>query len=85
MSEGSVFDLYLLDPGPRPIPIYNVIVRLTGLNIKQARRVADAAPVAIVTQVPPGQADALKIELAPTGARLELRPGGPPGAETDLI
>ncbi len=85
MGADQLLDLYLLDPGPRPIPIYNTVVELSGLNIKKARKIVDDAPASILTQVPETQAQALKLQLEASGASLELRPAGAPGAETDLI
>jgi ribosomal protein L7/L12 len=78
-------DIVLVDPGVRPIQIYKMVDRFTRLNIKQARKLVDAPPQAIITHVPRTQAEALKIELEAFGAALELRPAGGPGAPTDLI
>lgn len=78
-------DLRLLDPGPRPIPIYQTMVGLTAMNIKQARKLVDASPVTIISQVPRSQAEGLKVEFEATGASVELGPAGPPGAPTDLL
>jgi ribosomal protein L7/L12 len=83
-SDGRV-DMVLMDPGVRPIPIYKMVDRFTRLDLKQARKLVDAPPQAIITQVPRPQAEALKIELEGCGATLELRPAGGPGAPTDLI
>jgi ribosomal protein L7/L12 len=82
-GEGLV-DIVVLDPGVRRIAIYDVVRRFTGLNIKQARKLVDAPPQAVITQVPLRQAEALKLELEAFGATLELRPAGAPGAPTDL-
>ncbi len=84
MDSGLV-DIVLLGQGPRPIPIYQMVDRLTALNFKQARKLVTAAPQAIITQVPRTQAEALKLELEACGAMLELRPAGTPGAQTDLL
>jgi hypothetical protein len=58
---------------------------LTKLNLKQARKIVDGAPQAILTQVPQSQAAALKVEFEATGAAVELRPAGTPGEPTDLL
>jgi ribosomal protein L7/L12 len=78
-------DIVVLDPGARPIPIYDAVRRFTRLNVKQARKLVDAPPQAIITQVPHRQAEALKIELEAFGATLELRSAGTPGEPTDLL
>jgi ribosomal protein L7/L12 len=59
---------------------------LTKLNIKQARKLVDEAPQAVITRVPRVQAEALKIEMEGFGASVELRASvGLPGAPTDLV
>ena len=78
MGNGLV-DIVLVDAGIRPIPIYEMIRGFTGLNVKQARKLVDAPPQAIITQVPRSQAEALKLELEGFGATLELREAGAPG------
>jgi large subunit ribosomal protein L7/L12 len=86
IDTGAEFvDVVVTDPGVRPIPIYNTVVRLTGLNVKQARKLVDDPPKAVVTYVPRTQAEALRVELEATGAKIELHAAGEPGAATDLI
>jgi large subunit ribosomal protein L7/L12 len=84
-QDAELVDLWLTDPGPRPIRIYQRVDHLTSLNLKQARKVVDSAPAAILTQVPQTQATALKVEFEATGAVVELRAAGAPGAPTDFI
>ena len=81
----ALVDIWVTDRGPRAIRVYQMVDRLTGLNIKQARKLVDSAPQAVVTQVPQTQAEALKIEMEATGATVELRPAGMPGEATDLV
>lgn len=83
-GDGLV-DIVVVDPGTRPIPIYDAVRRFTRLNVKQARKLVDTPPQAIITQVPLRQAEALKIELEAFGGTLELRPAEAPGAPTDLL
>jgi ribosomal protein L7/L12 len=74
MDRGLV-DIVLLDP----------VDRFTALNLKQARKLVDALPRAIITQVPRSQASALKIELEAFGAIVELRAAGAPDEPTDIV
>ncbi len=83
-TDDELVDIALLDPGPRPIPIYRLVDRLTALTVKQARKLVDAPPQVIISQIPIAQATALKIELEGFGATLELRAAGTAGAPTDL-
>jgi ribosomal protein L7/L12 len=84
-ENDALVDIWVTDRGPRAIRVYQVVDRLTGLNIKRARTLVDSAPQAVVTQVPQTQAEALKIELEASGATIELRPAGMPGEPTDLV
>ncbi len=81
----ALVDIWVTDRGPRPIPIYTKVDHLTRLNLKQARKLVDSAPQAVITQVPSTQAEALKIEMQASGASIELRPAGTPGEPTDLV
>ena len=83
--DDRLVDIVVVDPGPRPIPVYDAVRRFTRLNSKQARKLVDAPQQAIITQVPLRQAQALRTELEACGATLELRPAGVPGAPTDLL
>jgi large subunit ribosomal protein L7/L12 len=85
MSDDGLVDIWVTDRGPRPIPVYTRVDHLTRLNLKQARKLVDSAPQAIITHVPQTQAEAIKVELEAFGAAIELRPAGAPGAATDLI
>lgn len=84
-AKGELVDMVVVDPGVRPIPIYDAVRRFTRLNVKQARKLVDEPPQAIITQVPLRHAEALKVELEAFGAIIELRPAGAPGAATDLV
>ena len=82
----DLVDIVVTDAGPRRIGVFSIIPRLTKLNIKQARKLVDEAPQAVITRVPRTQAEAIKIEMEAFGAAVELRTSaGSPGAPTDLI
>jgi ribosomal protein L7/L12 len=85
VPDEELVDIVLLDHGPRPIAIYQVVHRFTGLNIKQVRKLVDAPPQVILSRVPAVQAQALRSEMEALGATFELRASGAPGAPTDLI
>jgi ribosomal protein L7/L12 len=85
VPDEELVDIVLLDHWPRPIAIYKVVDRFTGLNIKQARKLVDAPPRVILSRVPAVQAQALKIEMEALGATFELRAAGAAGSPTDLI
>jgi ribosomal protein L7/L12 len=86
IEAGDEFvDVVVTDPGVRPIPIYHAVVRLTGMNVRLARRLVDDPPKAVVTHVPRTQAEAIKLELEASGATVALQSARTPGAVTDLV
>ena len=83
-QDAELVDIWITDTGPRPIAIYKRVDHLSNLNLKQVRKLVDAAPAAVLSRVPQAQAAALKVEFEATGAIVELRPAGAAGAPTDL-
>ena len=82
----DLVDSVVTDAGQRRIGVYNIVKRLTKLNIKQCRNLVDGAPQLVITRVPRVQHEALKIEMEATRAAVELQTStGSPGAPTDLI
>ena len=82
----ELVDIVVTNSGQRRIGVYNIVQRLTKLNIKQCRKLVDQAPQSVITRVPTVQAEALKIEMEAFGASVELKAStGSPGAPTDLI
>jgi large subunit ribosomal protein L7/L12 len=73
-DSASLMDVFLDDPGERPIGIYQIVHRLTDLNAKQAKKLVDSAPQTILRQMTRTQAEAIKIELEGLGARVRLVP-----------
>jgi large subunit ribosomal protein L7/L12 len=85
-SSQPLVDIILEDAGSRPIGVYQMVDRWTKLNIKQAKKLVDAAPQAIITRVAQAQAEALKTQLEGLGARVLLKPADPSVASpTDLL
>lgn len=74
-TEGLV-DLVLDDAGPRRVGVYKVVhfYRLADLNMKQVKKLVDAAPQPVITGVSTVQAEAIKIELEALGAIVHLKP-----------
>ena len=79
----DLVDSVVTDAGQRRIGVYNIVKRLTKLNIKQCRNLVDGAPQFVITRVPRVRAEALKIEMEATRAAVELQTStGSPGAPT---
>ena len=71
-DEKSSFDVVLKSPGGAKLAIVKLVKELTGLGLKEAKAVVDAAPKAIKEGVAKDEAEALKKQLEEAGAEVEL-------------
>jgi len=72
-EEKTEFTVVLANSGPNKIPAIKVIRELTGLGLKEAKDLADAAPKAIKEGVAKEEAEELKKKLEEAGAKVELK------------
>ncbi len=75
-EEQTEFDVVLTDIGPKKIPVIKVVREITGLGLKEAKGVVDAAakePSPIKEGVSQEEADDIKNQLEETGATVEIR------------
>jgi large subunit ribosomal protein L7/L12 len=72
-EEKSTFDIILKAPGGAKLQIVKLVKELTGLGLKEAKGVVDAAPTPIKEGIPKDEAEALKIQLEEAGAEVELK------------
>jgi len=74
VDEGpSTFNVILKEVGPKKIEVIKVVRELTGLPLKEAKDLVDAAPKTIKEGVNPDEANALKAKLEEAGAVVELK------------
>jgi large subunit ribosomal protein L7/L12 len=73
VEEKTSFDVFLAEAGSSKIPVIKVIRAATGLGLKEAKDVADAAPTVVKEGLSKDDAEALKKELEEAGATVELR------------
>jgi large subunit ribosomal protein L7/L12 len=71
-EEKSSFDVVLKSPGGAKLQIVKLVKELTGLGLKEAKEMVDAAPKAIKEGVAKDEAEALKKQLEEAGAEVEL-------------
>jgi len=71
-EEKSAFDVVLKSPGGAKLAIVKLVKELTGLGLKEAKEMVDAAPKAIKEGVAKDEAEALKKQLEEAGAEVEL-------------
>jgi large subunit ribosomal protein L7/L12 len=73
VEEKTSFDVWITEAGSSKIPVIKVIRAATGLGLKEAKDVADAAPKVVKEGLSKDDADALKKELDEAGATTEIR------------
>ena len=72
-EEQTSFDVVLTAAGQQKIPVIKVIRELTGLGLKEAKDVVEAAPKAILEKVNKENADKAKAKLEAEGAKVTLK------------
>lgn len=72
-EEKSEFDVILNAAGGSKLAVVKLVKELTGLGLKEAKEIVDAAPKAIKEGVPKDEAEALKTQLEEAGAEVELK------------
>ena len=73
VEEKTAFDVVLKSAGDKKIQVIKVVRELTGLGLKEAKEVVDAAPKAIKEGVTKDEADKLKGLLESEGAVVEIK------------
>jgi large subunit ribosomal protein L7/L12 len=73
VEEQTEFSAVLAEIGPNKIPVIKVVRELTGLGLKEAKDLVDAAPKAVKEGVAREEAEQVKEKLAEAGATVEIR------------
>ena len=72
-EEQTEFDAILTDVGANKILVIKAVRELTGLGLKEAKDLVDAAPKAVREGVTKEDAEAVKAKLAEAGATVEVK------------
>ena len=72
-EEKTSFDVELKCAGANKLAIVKLVKELTGLGLKEAKDMVDAAPSVIKEGVSKDEAEALKKQLTEAGAEVELK------------
>ncbi|MFY9154371.1 MAG: 50S ribosomal protein L7/L12 [Prolixibacteraceae bacterium] len=67
------FDVILKSAGQSKLAVVKLVKELTGLGLKEAKEVVDAAPKAVKEKVSKEEAESLKAQLIEAGAEVELK------------
>jgi len=73
VEEQTEFDVILKHPGGAKLQIVKLVKELTGLGLKDAKALVDAAPKAVKEAVSKEEAEGLKAQLEEAGAEVELK------------
>jgi large subunit ribosomal protein L7/L12 len=72
-EEQTEFDAVLTDVGANKILVIKAVRELTGLGLKEAKDLVDAAPKPVKEGVTKEEAEAVKEKLAEAGATVEVK------------
>jgi large subunit ribosomal protein L7/L12 len=72
-EEQTEFDAVLTEVGANKILVIKAVRELTGLGLKEAKDLVDAAPKAVKEGVTKEEAEATKEKLAEAGATVEVK------------
>ena len=73
VAEKSTFDVILKAAGGQKLQIVKLVKDITGLGLKEAKAVVDAAPGPVKEGVSKDEAEAIKSQLVEAGAEVELK------------
>ncbi|MDP9269943.1 MAG: 50S ribosomal protein L7/L12 [Chloroflexota bacterium] len=73
VEEQTEFDAVLTDVGAQKILVIKAVRELTGLGLKEAKDLVDAAPKAVKEAVTKEEAEQVKEKLAEAGATVEVK------------
>ena len=73
VEEQTEFEVVLTEIGPNKIPVIKVVRELTGLGLKEAKDVVDAAPKPVKEGVDKEEAEKIKASLEEQGAKVDIQ------------
>ena len=72
-EEKTEFDVVLVAPGDKKIAVIKEVRAITGLGLKEAKALVDAAPKPVKEGVAKEEAEQVKTQLEEAGAQVELK------------
>jgi large subunit ribosomal protein L7/L12 len=72
-EEKSEFDVILTDAGEKKINVIKEVRAVTGLGLKEAKDLVEAAPKPVKEKVAKEEADKIKAQLEEAGAKVEIK------------
>ena len=72
-EEKTEFNVMLLEAGAQKVSVIKAVREITGLGLKEAKDLVEAAPKAVKEGVAKADAEAMKKKLEDAGAKAELK------------
>ena len=72
-EEKTAFDVMLMGPGDKKIQVIKEVRAITGLGLKEAKALVDAAPKAVKEGLSKEEAEKVRATLADAGASVEVK------------
>lgn len=72
-EEKTEFDVVLAEAGANKINVIKEVRAITGLGLKEAKDLVEAAPKAVKEGVSKGEADEIKKKLEDAGAKVDVK------------
>ncbi|MBC7998011.1 MAG: 50S ribosomal protein L7/L12 [Leptolyngbya sp.] len=72
-EEKTEFDVILTSVGDKKIEVLKTVRELTGLGLKEAKDLVDAAPKPLKEKIKKEEADQMKEKLEAAGAKVEIK------------
>jgi large subunit ribosomal protein L7/L12 len=73
VEEQTEFSVILKEAGAKKIQVIKVVRAVTGLGLKEAKDLVEAAPKAVKETVPKAEAESIKKQLDENGAVVEIK------------
>ena len=72
-EEKTEFNVVLTEAGANKVSVIKAVREITGLGLKEAKDLVEAAPKAVKEALPKADAEAAKKKLEEAGAKVELK------------
>jgi large subunit ribosomal protein L7/L12 len=73
VADKTEFDVTLASTGDKKIEVIKVVREITGLGLKEAKDLVDAAPSTLKHAISKADAEDIKIKLEAVGAKVEVK------------
>ncbi len=72
-AEKTTFDVVLTSGGQAKLGVVKLVKEITGLGLKEAKDLVDAAPKAVKEGITKEEAESIKSQLVEAGAEVEIK------------